>query len=270
MREFWLKNNNNEIFDLMGQTTDFLYAPTGLGFQMDLTYSAHTLIRKASDKKLAFQTVSGEMLFSGYGEYNTFVQYLTSSEILYLHYQPSDDIGEFYTEIEVYSLDKTEIDIDSGMLRCPIQFDLLGYWTRDEIIMTADTPATITNPTFPLTFPITLGTPRDNESYLTFSITNDGHVSCPLKITIHGPSTNPTWECGDQRGKLVLAIADGQSVDIDSRESEMKTTSGTTVLDQYLDFTLQNYIYIPPGDSVVRLANVPSATITLYEQFASV
>jgi hypothetical protein len=246
----------------------FLRSPKGLGFKFDNSINNYNLTRRISSKKLAFEQFQGEMIFNSYSEYKIFVDYIMSSQELSLIYNP--DGIEYYCKVEISQLDKSEIDKTAGKLICIIAFDLLGYWTREETTLTGNQEVVSLSPNYPLNYTITYGTGTLYSSYIAITLTNNGHSPAPLKISITGLAINPTWEIGNQKGKLLTNVQSEQVVEIDSREDKMKILSGETVLDSYKNHTLQNYIYAPIGDSVLLLQGVITSEVTIYEQYSSI
>lgn len=268
MRQIWLKNNNNEIFDLTGKASDFLAGPSGFGYSMALGFKDYTLTRRATTNRISFGSVGGEVIFAGYSQYSAFIEYIAISEEIHLYYQPA--AAAFRAKVVLNKIDKSEIDQDLGVLRCPVQFDLLGYWTRGEVVVTGGGSGDPSeNQTYPMTYSLTYGVSQGSSQYISFALNNNGHAPAPLKITIRGQAINPTWMLGSQNGGLNLTVQTGQEVVIDSREDVMTITSGDTVLDQFKDHAKQNYIYAPVGESTL-FVEATDAEVTLYEQFASV
>ena len=55
MRRFWLKNENEEVFDLM-DTSNFLSSPGGLGMSNDNTYLTLNYSKKERKKRTALKS----------------------------------------------------------------------------------------------------------------------------------------------------------------------------------------------------------------------
>ncbi len=266
MRKFKLINEKNKEYDLLNDT--FLRSPKGLGFSFTSSFNAYNLIRKIADKKLTFEQFQGEMIFKSYEEYKIFVDYVMSSKELVLVYNPSG--LEYYVKVEVSTLDKGEINKVNGMLVCVVAFDLMGYWTKEEVSLTGNQEVITANAPYPYDYPLTYGVGTLYSEYIAITLTNDGHSPAPLKIKITGLAINPTWEINKQKGKLKMNIQSDQVVEIDSREDKMTISSGITILDEYKDQRLQNYIYAPIGESTLLIGGASNVEVVMYEQFASI
>lgn len=270
MRLFYLQNSNDELYELSDPNKNFFYEPQGLGFSKNLEYVSNTLIRKNITNELAFGQVSGTITFYNYSEYRIFIDYIARSATLWLYYKPTSTSDTYYTQVLVSSIDKTELNRDTQTLLCSITFDLLGYWTKDEVVITGSgTGDPSGNQTYPMTYALTYGVSQGSSQFMSFVLSNNGHAPAPLAIKIRGQAINPTWVLGNQTGGLNLTIQTGQEVVVDSREDVMTITSGETILDQFKDPLKQNYIYAPVGEFTL-FVEATDAEVTLYEQFASI
>ena len=266
MRTLKLENDKGIIYDLLDDT--FLHNPKGLGFRFSNEYNEHILLRKQTKRKLSFEQVQGTMIFKSYAAYSDFVTYIMGSKELKLLYCP--DKVTYYNYISVEHLEKGEIDRSTGTLNCSVGFNLLGYWTKDAIILIGDKNVIPENPSYPFTYGFTYGSSNLYGGLVSINIENKGHAPAPIKIKITGYSDSPSWTLNDQSGQLLMEILQDQEVTIDSRENQMVILSGTTVLDAYKNHLLQNYIYAPVGKSVLVLEGVMLSEVTIYEQYASI
>lgn len=268
MRLFWLKNENEEVFDLM-DTSNFLSSPGGLGISNDNTYLTLNYSKKRTQKKNSFEKLKGNIIFEDYLKYNDFVGYVARSDSLLFYYKPHEDIDEVYSKVELNGIDKTELE-KYGRLSCSAEFERLSYWTKEEVVENAEQQTTVITSTYPYTYPFTHGIGANVTNELPITLTNDGHIPAPIKIKIFGASTNPEWWLGSQYGKLNIDIATGQEVEIDSREDTFGAFSGLANISQFLDMSKTNFIYIPVGTSVLTFKNVDNVEVTVYEQYASI
>lgn len=142
MRRFYLVNERNEYKWLDGEAGIYLFNPTGLGVSFEPKFGdlKHGFYTVTSNDTATQGNVAGDLLFDSsngtgpYEKYRKFVDWLTKSKSLKLHYFP-DFLAEyyeedgFYTDIIVEYITKTEKTADTQHeLLCPISFKLLAPW----------------------------------------------------------------------------------------------------------------------------------------------
>lgn len=268
MRQFYLRNENNETFDLMDKDS-FFNTPNGLGFSKDLVFLDFNLSRKLKNSKFAKKKITGEIVLKDYIKYEELVSYIFGSRELKLYYQP-DGVAGAYIKVEINEIPKGELD-QSGLLITQIEMEALSYWVREEESKVVELPSVIVTDVFPLTFPFKFsGSTAEGNAELPIAIVNNGHLPCPIKIKIYGNSNYPEWKLENQQGKLNLVVAAGQEVVVDSREDIFSVYSGQTDLSQYLEYTYQNMIYAPIGESTLTFKGVNKVEVTIYEQYTTV
>lgn len=266
IRQIKLRNENNEIYDLLTDT--FLRSPKGLGMQFITSFNSYNLVRRVAERKLAFEQFQGELVFKSYGEYQNFINYVMKSKKLILMYNPNG--AEYYVPVQINNIDKSEKDKITGLLICMVVFDLMGYWKKEDVFYSGVFEEVPTNPVYPFTYPLTYGVGSLNSEYISVYLDNNGHSPAPLLIKITGRNEFINWSIEEQKGELQLLVSSGQVVEVDSREEEMKIFTGQTILDQYKNQLMQNYIYAPIGESVLLIGGADEVEVVMYEQFASV
>lgn len=166
IRKFWMKNGNDQTIQFADSISKiFINNPAGLGINNTLTTFQYTdrLDLKSTDQN--FQQVNGEYLFydytnkDKYEQYNDFVTFLTYKPLVFYYQIPTDPVKTYYTEVEVVTLDKTEVKKD-GVLRCNFTLQQLTRWSGDEVVVTGTSD--------------------------TYTIEYQGHMPVGFELTING------------------------------------------------------------------------------------
>lgn len=123
MRKFFLRNEGGTVTrEYQLQYSDaFLWQPGGLGFSYNNAYRAVDGFHLITNSELNQTAKTGIIVFHGsspYADYKEFVDWVIASEKLKLAYS-TDDIAWYYMDIDIESVDKTEIELD-GTLQCSI------------------------------------------------------------------------------------------------------------------------------------------------------
>lgn len=121
MRQFYFVNNDGQRYQLQnGTTKTFLWEPGGLGFEYDIDYKESDGFFFNMNTAVAQVAKTGTLVFHGtdpYSDYKALMDYLAKSTGLRLAYAPKNNW--YYVDIDVESVDKTEIELD-GTLQCSI------------------------------------------------------------------------------------------------------------------------------------------------------
>lgn len=272
VRQFYFRNQDNEILDLMGRKTDFLNAPQGLGFEVDVETVSLNQSLKVLDIKNNFIDIQGEMLFKDYGDYQNFSNFVTKAETLYFHQIINADIKEGYVECLVRGLEKTEKDYVTGYLKCPISIQPYTFWQVEKIIkIEASDNEVIESGVLPYTLPFVLAKSDMISNLRQIEIINNGVVDSPLKLLIKGVSDNPEWFLNSETlltsGGLNILIQFNQVVKIDSTDGHMIVSSGSAFLDEYLYTDRKNYLYLNRGKNKLFLRNFYEGEVKWIEHY---
>lgn len=121
MRQFYFVNNDGQRYQLQnGTTKTFLWQPGGLGFGYDTSYKESDGFFFNMNTSVEQVAKTGTLVFHGtdpYSDYKALMDYLAKSTGLRLAYAPKNNW--YYVDIDVESVDKTEIELD-GTLQCSI------------------------------------------------------------------------------------------------------------------------------------------------------
>lgn len=121
MRRFQLVNADGQVYQLINDFSKaFLWQPSGLGFRYDREYMESEGFFFEMNSEVAQVPKTGVLVFFGsdpYGEYKTFMDYISSSEGLKLAYAPKETW--YYVDIDIEYVEKSEI-MEDGTLQCSI------------------------------------------------------------------------------------------------------------------------------------------------------
>ena len=257
VRQFKLMNATGQTFDLM-QKDAFFYTPDGLGFRMDSEYIKLGGTYQLVETEAAQKSPAGIMVFSGYPKYQEFVRFINQTP-LKLMYKPVDEWA--YLDCMVSSLSKAEIDYRDNKLKCSIDFQGTSKWyIPRQAQQTASEVLNAKKYTYSYDYAY-----ADAITGI-INLNNDASEDCPSVITIMGEITNPTWSLivnnvTIQSGAITGTIAAGNKLIINSKDNSLEIGEYVAATNEFVanryqdsDFTKQNFIYVPPGQSTLRVA----------------
>lgn len=250
MRYFKLENSAGEILDITTEQLLF-HDISGIGFEESNDFTAIGRVWKLNKSEYQQAPVSGTMCFVGtdkktsYTQYREFYSFIDSTPLQLLYYPNGLNTTEYRKRVRVSKLEKSEIN-EYGVLDCDIEFipytpwykivrDIIdpggeqssnGGWIWDRGNKWRDS-LDVDYSTYHYKF---------NGSYRrTIRIISDTNGSGPIKLSIHGPLTNPTWTQYVD-GELVSTggLIENSPVTIDTNEIlTIDNTSGTYSMTVY-------------------------------------
>jgi hypothetical protein len=263
MREFKLINSIGAELDLM-DTDNFFSSPSGLGFEHDLEYVSAGYSFLETDDQLSQKVISGEIVFKGYTEYTTFLDFATPP--LTFCYKPSSTW--FYITCKIQKLGKSEIK--DHKLICPVDFICTGTWYKALTVQQTELDEDI-GKIYPYTYDYTYAETAAGSA----EFNNTGLIPSPCKIHIMGEVINPSWSL--IQGGVVLAtgqvnttIVAGNKLVIDSSPGSMEiaeySTSDVYVQNRYSssDFSTERFILIPVGISTLTFTHAGTNIIDAF------
>ena len=258
IREFWLKNSkssDNLYYFQNGTVKVFLNNPTGLGMSQSLTTTQYADVLTGVSSQ-NFAQVGGEVLFwndsnaTKYDNYNKFVEFLTHTPLTLFYQIPTSPAQTYSMDVEVLSLDKTEVKTD-GLLRCNFSLQGLSRWQGAEVTKTGTASS--------------------------YSITNNGHLPCGFTIEINGTSMKNPYitltQDNEMYGEAKFDDSTGFSkVFVNSRDGEQEVIleQGGSVLPNplsYQDLSISNgaiyvtFVKLARGTSTLAIG-MDSGSIT--------
>lgn len=263
VRQFRLQNASGATWDLMNKNA-FFYSPDGLGFRMDSEFFRIGNTYQLIDTEAAQKTPAGIMVFASYQLYRQFADFINLTP-LKLMYKPMNEW--VYLDCIVSSLSKAEFDHTDKRLKCNIDFQGLGKWyVPRQAIRSGVETANSKKYTYSYDYSY-----ADSITGI-INIINNSSEDSPTIITIRGQITNPTWTLivnnqTVQSGSVTATITSGDKLVINSKDNELEiaeyTNSNVYVRNLYQDsdFEKDNFIYVPPGSSTLRVTGSLSDNI---------
>lgn len=240
VREFNLINEKGQKFSLM-DIKDYclLTEITGLGFRYNTEYSRIENTYTSNIRELEQGQPGGIANFSCYDNFEKFVNFILTSEKIKLEYKipKKDKTAKFYRDIEIQSLEKTEIQ-NTGVISEPIEFNCISLWyeenkfiytveeIEDELRWNFEWDARFTD--------------YENRS-VTFE--NKGHVEAPFLLEMGGYILNPSISIYVNKEKinelkLDITINENEKLIYSTRDNEL------LLYKQLADGTIQNLFNI--------------------------
>lgn len=266
VRQFKLINSKGASFNLMRRDALF-YVPDGLGFSMDSEYMQIGNSYQLIDTEASQKVVSGTMVFDSYAIYEEFVNFIAFTP-LKLAYKPLNEWA--YLDCSVSNLSKSEIDYTDRKLKCNIDFTATSKWyipRRAE----RTSPEVANGKRYTYTYDYQYAETLNG----IIRITNNSSEDSPCIITIFGQIVNPTWSLIVANkvvasGQVSGTIEDGNKLVINSKDNQLEIAEyqadGTFVQNRYQDsdFTRENFIYIPNGQSTLLISSDVATEVNAY------
>lgn len=258
IRKFKLIDANGVWYDLTVHE-HFLHTPSGLGFQRDTTYQRLGTRFAVLDDAFAQGQIMGEVFFphpKAYDKYFEFVRFCQNTP-LYLVYNPNG--VEYYREVRVSSVEKTELTI--GGLNCPITLDCLSLFYKRELI-NADGKVLYGGKVYNYKYDYRYSTSMIN----TVEIQSNSYADSPCIIWIYGEAINPIWRhyVNNQlvaTGSVNGEIPSGQKLVIDTTKTPYSITrqdlGNRLIADMYAasDFSTERFVFLKHGANRITVSH---------------
>ena len=286
MRQFYFVNNDGQRYQLQnGTTKTFLWEPGGLGFEYDIDYKESDGFFFNMNTAVAQVAKTGTLVFHGtdpYSDYKALMDYLAKSTGLRLAYAPKNNW--YYVDIDVESVDKTEIELD-GTLQCSIvMMPKTPFYLPYELNIDLSGDVSTDLKKYDYEYDYRYGNSSVGGE-VEFSF--DAQMDSGLEIIINGSVSAPVVEFfadGEQIGEIDLSSASA-SVGEYIRYSSIPTSAGvykyasgteTEITSQIgLNASYPTFFMIPPNKTIKAVLSATSltgvtASIKVYEYFRSV
>ncbi len=269
VRSFALQDYYGNTYSLDDpEGTGFLTDPKGLGYEDDYSYIdiGDAFIRTKSKKKQS--EISGTLIFGGaspYRQYENFNYFVRSSNGLKLVYKmPHSDI-EYYRDVDLVSVDKSEMS--QGVLQIPVKFMCTSLFYSNIV-----NNFTVTSVDGELRYTIQWPARYNDYSGHSVSLNNNGDVAASFTCTIEGYCENPTIALM-YNGEIVnsvtfpMTLQEGEMIAFSTLDDNLYAyfigTDGTREnIVQLLDINNNNFFKIPVGDYEIRFTSDTGATFT--------
>ena len=188
VREFKLINDKGQEYSLMDiKNYCLLTTPSGLGYSYSTEYEQLGNTFVSNLRRIEQGQVEGQVNFLKYDNYKALIDFIEKSESLKFSYKVplADGLKEYFKDIQIQSISKTEIQPNS-IISETIVFDCLSLWYEEN---------TINYDIQPLENEIRWDFEWDSRfsdyNTRTLSYINQGHVEAPVLIEMNGPLVNP-------------------------------------------------------------------------------
>lgn len=261
MRKFKLINARGEEFDLMRKDA-FFSSPAGLGIAKDYDFMRTGSAFSPTELFNSQKNVNGEIVFKSYEIYKEFTLFVAYTP-LKLAYMPLNEWA--YLDGYITGLEKTEITVKEQRLICPMEFIGTSMWYILRGAKRTSQPA-INAKLYNYQYDYEYA----DELNGVLRILNNSSEDAPATISIFGPIEDPTWTLAvnnktTMSGAMSGTIADGNKLVIVSRDGELEiaeyvVSTNTFVANRYqdCDFSRENFIYAPPGQSTLIIGGIGS------------
>lgn len=260
MRKFYLVNKYGQRWDLNDPISGLLTQPSGLGFDMEYSYSRIGYGFKRNYFRDKQSKLSGTMIFGGdspYEAYRRFVTFINASDGIKLAYKiPS---GEYYRDVDVVGIGKTEIT-ENQVLECTVTFACRGLFyssQTDRFIVSRTQGELRWDFTWPARF-------NDYDSRSLF-VSNDGHVPAAVQAEINGYCENPSiavMQSGIELYKIIIptTLQEGETARYSSLDGDLycykvDPDGIRTNLADLLDIQNANFFKLPVGESQIKISS---------------
>lgn len=269
-RRFQLQNANGTVYDL-NTVGHYFYEPEGLGWgeEVDLLRLGETYL--VTETEIIRPTVSGFILFHSYAEYDNFLRFVQVGGLI-LGYMPISTWRYITCKIQI---EKTELTHDTGKLQCPVTFEGTSQWYERVSVQPSSGSIPVEAKMYDYEYPYKYARGEVG----TINISN-GSLPSYFRLSVSGLAENPIWRLYvngqvKESGAINATIPVGHSLVVNTRPSSMEIaeydSDGVFVQDLYgsSDFSTERLFMLPPGESVLQVADdngSPASYLEVYRR----
>lgn len=263
VREFRLVNEKGQEYSLMDMKNYCLLTePSGLGYGYSTEYEQLGDMFISNLRRVEQGRITGQVNFLNYENYKNLVDFIEQSESLKISYKVplTDGLKEYFKDIQIQSISKTEIQANAVMSET-IVFDCLSLWYEENTIM-----YTIEPQDNEIRWDFTWDSRFGDYSARNLSYINKGHVESPIIVEMDGQLVNPRIELYVE-GQLYQSVTFTTTI-----EEYEKLLYGTKGNDFYIkrkntDGTLTSLFSLDvidfDNDNVIRIPKNKSCELVL-------
>ena len=263
MRELYLKNEIGEEFKLNKDV--LIYSIEGLGIVKENIYFNYGSKSKTARSENPISEITlGLVFMKGYLGYLEFIDFIKTSNQLFLHYKAVD---EKYCYVELVEITKGQIEF--GVLRSELRLDKLSNWLK-RIDLEINVEQVSQQKKYQYKYPYTYHASGSG----VIRVTNNGHNKAEMIVKIVGAVNNPElkiWQFEKEYQTLRLLINDTGTFEISSISNDAYINKNGESIYGMQDFTCTNFLTLPLGESRLEFkSGVTSQTkcyITIFEEY---
>ncbi|MBR2556511.1 MAG: phage baseplate protein [Aeriscardovia sp.] len=266
VRQFSIKNNKGQTYDLLDTKKVMFFEPEGLGYEEDTDYLRIGTTFNPLNLSCKQIQIKGDLIFAGRAPYRDYFDFVTFARQapLVLSYTTFDT---FYLKVDIAGLGKTELT-KARYLNVPVVFQARGIWYKNESQYIE--PITGEMPVYPYVYPDVY----PPEALQAVFFNSNAVQESPCKITIYGEAVNPVWR-HYVNGKLIETgayngtIPVGHTLVVDSTTMPYSITeydgNGQVVADRYAgcDFSTERFFMLQIGNNEVSVSHSGTDSIAL-------
>lgn len=279
--EFYLVNEKNEKYSLMDEINYCLLTDiNGLGCSYSTDYQQIGNIFISTLRTIEQGKIDGTLRFRNYDNFRNFIDFVSSSENLKFLYKIPLNGGnkeEYYKDIEIQDISKSNIKIEEEKVISTITFNCLGLWYQDkEFLYTIDTLEGEVQWNF------RWDARFSDYKTRTIDFNNDGHVEAPFTLELDNNLINPGFyimKNGVVTDSLrfSMILNKNEKILYSSKDNELfirkQNADGSLenmFIQEYIDLNNNNIFKLPKGLSQITLIadnNIYDAKLNIFKQY---
>lgn len=203
VREFNLINEKNQIFSMMDiENYCLLTEPSGLGLSYSTEYQQLGNTFQTNLRKIEQGNIEGMLHFRTYDNYRNFIDFVEKSESLRISYKIpyTGGMREFFKDVAIQSLTKSEIQPTTNLISESIVLDCLSLWYEPQSAIYQVEPETDE-----MRWDFMWDSKFMDYDTRDLQFVNNGHVEACIELEMNGDVENPIFELYIE-GKLYQTV----------------------------------------------------------------
>ena len=257
LREYFLINERNRRYELRNVKNKTIMSDLqGLGYRYNTKYVRVGNAYKLDNKELEQGTLSAEIAFLDYMQYQEFIRYIEQSENLRLIYKPLN--VEYFRDVDFVGIDN--ITKKFNLVQANITLNCKGlYYTEESKRFVVEELEGESR--WPLPFPFTF----NDYSSVAIDINNTGHTEGEILAEIFGYTEQPMIELivdGKTTHKVVfdITVQEGERLLYSAKDGDnyvMLEDAGGNQTNVWSCMSLENdnFFKLPKGVSTLRVTS---------------
>lgn len=279
-RKFSIINEKGQEYPLNDlKNYAFLTSPNGLGYGYDTDYQYIGDVFIEDIKKRNQGSMTADLNFRNYDNYNDFVNFIELSESISLVYEipfQIKPIKKYYIDVNIQSIGKSEKQ-DTGIITESIVLEYKSLWYEKQ-----ETIFKIEAKDREIRWNFRWASRFSSYDVRNIIFNNEGHVDAPFKVEIEGTAINPKiaiYRDGSLENilQLPITINEGEKLLYSSLENDiyiMKQNADGTLTNlfdlDYISLENENIFRLKRGISEIRLQaenDIVNARVIIYPRY---